>query len=132
MSRILLFRWHSLLGAVLPLLAALAFPGAVKATCGDYVMVGTSHAEHRVPLSPARPISDPAKPCDGPLCQERQDVPLAPPPSQATVFASDLYCFLSQDDAPTLNRPGWACLSDLQLPVQRANDIFHPPRQIAA
>lgn len=128
-----------LAGVVLPLAASLLLaPVEVRASCGDYVVMGSKagSAIHSVPLPhwpvtpqtiPSVPKEDP-KPCAGPMCSR---VPLSFPSIPATVATErgletalvpspppppDFQSITRQiDDAPGRSS-------------RRLVDVYHPPR----
>jgi hypothetical protein len=123
-------------GAVLALLSCLAAPAPVRASCGDYVMLGHTPPHAPIPAHPGAPTPDAStaapkpseQPCSGPSCSQHR-LPLTPPPSSTSRWIEDRF---SPSDAGV-------CLpvspSDLLRPMAAlpyqlllVSSIYHPPR----
>jgi hypothetical protein len=120
-------RWSALLGTVLPLLALGLLPVVAKAECGDYVTSGKDTASQHVPMSQT-PTDVPAKPCNGPLCRQHHDLPVAPTAPAPTTTSNDLIGAISGVQNPPALGFSRAALISYGSPVARPADIFHPPR----
>jgi hypothetical protein len=120
------------------LLGVLAAPSAVRASCGDYVLM-RSHGDHRAlpghsgpdlsgePAAPTAPLA----PCSGPHCSGHRPLPLPPPavipvsvehwaclPGQLLRAGPRFHDFLTGDRCPR--------------PTHSPSSIFHPPRLLVA
>jgi hypothetical protein len=127
--------WHGA-GALLALLALLLLaPSAARASCGDYVTMGSSTAAHSA--SPSLPSDNrlgvPAVPrrhgpCHGPFCSGNPlPAPLAPVPP-APVHGDQwahLCGLLLVAPADTANP---VSMDDSRTPVRHGLLVYHPPR----
>jgi len=119
-------------GALLGLLAmSLLAPGAVHASCGDY-LTGNAHqampttigtAPNSTPVIPA-----PHRPCSGPNCSGRDSTPPLPPPAPAPVAGDDWGCAALVPLSQVPRFASWLLDSSTSLPVRRKSSIYHPPR----
>jgi hypothetical protein len=124
------------LGGVLTLLPYLAAPAPVRASCGDYVMLGHDSPHTTLPARqgvPSKDASTPAPkpavpPCSGPGCSQHRQ-PLAPPPSAAPRWIEDR-CAPTDAGVALQDSPGDLLHPALALPYQLllVSSIYHPPR----
>jgi hypothetical protein len=122
-------------GVLLAFLAvSMLAPSAARASCGDYVMMGTG-ADHASPPSlgpethhgtPAAPVKH--GPCHGPFCSGQPLpaplAPIAPPPVHGEQWAH-LYVLVpaaAPSDAGLLPQDASRCL------VRHGPAVYHPPR----
>jgi hypothetical protein len=127
-------RWGRLLaGVVLPLLViVLAAPAAARASCGDYVVLGSrsAHSEMATGTQPGEslPAVPVPKPCSGPGCNRGTPLPLPAPSTISSVQAEDWLCL------PDRLRPTdpqlVTFLMDPPAPSSEGRNlsIYHPPR----
>jgi hypothetical protein len=131
-------RWGRLLaGVVLSLLViVLAAPAVARASCGDYVVLGSrsTHAPGHSEMAtgtqqgeslPAVPVP---KPCSGPGCNRGTPLPLPASPTISSVQAEDWLC-LPDRLLPT-DPQLVAFLMDPPAPSSEGRNlsIYHPPR----
>jgi hypothetical protein len=124
------WRWGRLLaGAVLPLLViVLAAPSAVRASCGDYVVIGSksSGGASRAGDHLGMPSGGAPRPCSGPLCNRGTPVPV---PATITPAQPEHWICLPRDVLPDDPRRV-ALLRDEPRASPESHDlsIYHPPR----
>lgn len=125
-----LTRWALLIPAGL-----FVTPAGARASCGDYVVMGPSHAqvssepEHPVPVGQLPPAAPrPHQPCSGPLCAPAPVAPLAPVPTPPSQTLQEWGCILDGLGLTFLDPTGLLDEQHLQRPVHIAYGIFHPPR----
>jgi hypothetical protein len=131
------WRWGRLLaGAGLPLLAAvLAAPSAARATCGDYVVLGSkSFLTGHVAMAAggerngSLPSNPGPRPCSGPMCNGGMPLPAPAPVSMPPSQTEEGIClsgsFLPADPRLTgvLGEKPRACSEGHGL------SVYHPPR----
>lgn len=119
------------LGAALALLAGvLLAPAAVRAGCGDHVMVIAS-AQNNAPISAPVPPTMPAKkhaPCSGPHCTR---APLAPAPAPAVPVGPsgpEAARILEPLLLPASQSSPYLGECPRQTPLLIASSVYHPPR----
>jgi hypothetical protein len=126
--------------AALALLLALATQGIADASCGDYVFVRNASgqlvraselaARKGMPLShAAEPLR---KPCQGPACSQRPDLPPATPPAPIVWPSSPeglLAALVGESPRPAGDsaRPASAPAH----PIHHPGRVFRPPRSHA-
>ncbi len=110
---------------------------AVRADCGDYVMIGhppTARTDAANPLAPdladhgPPPPTEHRRPCQGPHCQRAPAMPPAAPVSVEGQRLTEWPCHLAL--SPATGRDGAEILEipSCPLPVRRARAVYHPPR----
>jgi hypothetical protein len=119
--------WSLSVTAAAPLLALLLTAGSACASCGDYLTIGNGPAKHEAPGPAGAPSKDPAQPCNGPWCQTRHHVPLAPPASTQVNSFDDCCCFVPVR-MMLATQVEWVKRPDFQPQQLPIIDIFHPPR----
>lgn len=129
-------RWGRLLaGAMLSLLASILFaPSTARASCGDYVHIGSKASRDAMP-APAHgepmPAGHDEKPCSGPLCSnDTSHLPMSPV-TRISIQVQDLGCL----PCDLLPADGWIISSLFDapdpLPECPGTSIFHPPRPLS-
>src|SRR5579884_619743 len=129
-------RFWSVAGIALPVLLLLAGPtSAVRASCGDYVHIGSPAREAATRFStmggPAGetksfPAPQPDSPCKGASCQR---APLAPPPTPPPHSTSSSHEAILNDQ-PTAESPKSSPLAGEPIfsSLLVLCSVFHPPR----
>src|SRR5579871_6855732 len=126
MTRFVTDRMPTLASFVSALILVLTLSANLKASCGDYVQVGSHGAQRPTPSTNQHPI--PVAPCHGPHCS-RHHAPLTPVPSSPTTNPNnDWFCLpLGSDKLPD-ERIGRIKAAEINLQTKISFDIFHPPR----
>jgi hypothetical protein len=130
------WRWgRRLAGVALPLLViVLATPATARASCGDYVVLGSGpgHSAGRPTMATQRHESMPSipvpTPCSGPGCNRGTPLPLPAPATISSLQGEDWVCLpdrLLPTDAPIVTR-----LQEQPAPATEGHlrSIYHPPR----
>jgi hypothetical protein len=124
------------LGVLLTLLTLSVCAPTARASCGDYVHIGSkTHNAADRESNPATPnTAEPAvppdtpRPCHGPACEQRLPAPLAPAPVPPRPSVDRWACLITALTlTPHLSSP---CLPPAVPgnPAKPVDDIFHPPR----
>ena len=127
-----------LVGAALTLLAGALLAAEARATCGDYVMLGTNTAHRgntaKDSPSPNLPVRIPhdshneQKPCSGPFCSRApSSLPLSPAP--VAPVRAEQWGWLVNAPIAASTDPSFLAFNDgLDRPVCHVLSIYHPPR----
>jgi hypothetical protein len=119
-----------LVGGSVLLLGVLAAPSAVRASCGDYVMIGGHPAAKADATTPRQTPHDTGHPgpCSGPFCSRGPTLPPLLPVAVVTVSAEHWGCLLCPPTLPEPDARSLPCAAPLPLPERLPCSIFHPPR----
>jgi hypothetical protein len=125
------------IGVALALLAgALFLPATARASCGDYIMLGSQGQGPSASLGDMSAHTDPSRtqgpspmraPCSGPTCSQ-QSIPIAPPPATNPVeeerwaFPLGFPWFLEDNGTLVL------ATTAPSRSVHRPSSVYHPPR----
>lgn len=114
------------LGALLALAAVWpCAPAALRAGCGDYVVLGPAHQTRPTP-SPLPPA-----PCHGPMCSGHSQPPAAPP--SLAPPTPDQWGDLVRPFVPhAADGFAWLTVPDLRRHPGAASSVYHPPRAASA
>ena len=131
--------WHRFrvaTGVLLTLLAGGVAAPSLRASCGDYVVLGPASARtspgHPAQAGPAgmsreasHPPAQPHKPCTGPLCSGR---PVPPPVAPPTVPTHDWPCVVSAPTFTSAHDFAYLLEEPVRAPAFHGDSVFHPPR----
>jgi hypothetical protein len=132
------WRWGRLLaGAGLPLPAAvLAAPPAARASCGDYVLIGSRvvhlAGQPQIPGATDRPDSLPAdpdpEPCSGPMCNGRVPLPVTIPVTVPPSQTEDGLCLSAHVLPGDARLAGFLGDEPTACPEGPGLSVYRPPR----
>jgi hypothetical protein len=114
------------------LIAVLAAPATVRASCGEYVRIGDSE-KHPANALPAHGTPDPmtpgnhGSPCHGPTCGQHPVTPLAP--TTTLPVHLEEWGWVSHPTHRGTGTPAFLLrAADHGRPVRRPTLVYHPPR----